>query len=211
MGVKTSPHVILNSAQRAPTYHSEFLEESRRRSTTLLPSPPYGRFASRPSHTPHVSSRMREPIPLHLFPFPLDGGRLEPALVKTGDGGEPSPDNILPRSNCSRTVHPSPPPYPRACGDPSPLPPPVGATLVVARPPTHPSLPRIACPREDSRRESILSPSVSSRMRGPIPSSLPRMGGSRTAHPASHPPPLPSPHCRKSPHPATLPQRTNAH
>ena len=57
--------------------------------------------ATHPHHLP-LSSRMRGPIPpspdvitmkiarsAAANPFPLDGGRLEPALVKAGDGGEP--------------------------------------------------------------------------------------------------------------------------
>ena len=56
--------------------------------------------------TSPLSSRMRGPIfSLPSSPFPHDGGRLEPALAKTGDGGGNSP------TSC-----------PRECGDPSPLP-----------------------------------------------------------------------------------------
>ena len=43
------------------------------------------RLRQYPSRDPHPSE---DPSPLHLCPFPLEGGRLEPALVKTGDGGE---------------------------------------------------------------------------------------------------------------------------
>ena len=65
------------------------------------PAPVKTGAATHPHHLT-LSSRMRGPIPpspdvitmkiarsAATNPFPLDGGRLEPALVKTGDGGEP--------------------------------------------------------------------------------------------------------------------------
>ena len=47
-------------------------------------------------------------------PFPLDGVRLEPTLVRTGDGGKPPPYNILPCKGGSRT-----PLYPLQDPDPN--------------------------------------------------------------------------------------------
>ena len=130
-------------------------------------------------------------------PFPLDGGRLEPALVKTGDGGEPPPDNILSRRDGSRTVrHPpedraapfrhsgesrNPSLIPPSCHLEAPRGTPYWGALHRSKiPPTrqaaplpYRSFPLRACPCEYGGGNPSPPHPLSSRMRGPIPSPLP--------------------------------------
>ena len=83
------PHACGNHPSLLP---AKILPPFRRR-----PEPhrvPISRRDSSRTPPPHpVSSRMRKPIP--SFSLPPSGGRLEPALVKTGDGGDHPPPPIM--------------------------------------------------------------------------------------------------------------------
>ena len=109
--------------------------------------------------------------PFLPHPHPVDGGRLEPALVKTGD---PSARQYSPSAKTEGLDEPPLPenvpiPCPRGCGDPSP-------SRVLADAGTHPRprgcgdpSPSENPPPQRRKRESI-PPPLSSRMRGPISS-----------------------------------------
>ena len=80
-----SETTLKNALQRKLFYRTDSLCHNCTTQTTT-PSPvPSERSAA---HSPHViTMKIARSSPTN--PFPLDGGRLEPALVKTGDGGEP--------------------------------------------------------------------------------------------------------------------------
>ena len=141
------------------------------------PSPRRGDPRGRPSPT-HVRFPTHEQTP----PLPLPVGAVrEPPVPPThpkchSESLKESRRRVLPPLRVLAKAGTHPPPRPRGCTNP-PLPPPVGATLVVARPAPTSVFPCIRKPL----------PSTPSRMHKPSPSPFP------LSLPFPHSPPFPSP------------------